>query len=141
MNTLTPTEYRRQIIPRLLIGVVLFFNLQCALLFLIQPQNFVSSFELSGVPGQAAVQGYGILFIMWNIPYLIALLDPQKYRIALICAVLMQFTGLTGETLLFINLPQGYNFLRQTVERFIIFDAGGLIALAAALWQSSFHRR
>lgn len=131
-----PRALAQTIVPRLLIGVVLFFNLQCAFLFLLQPENFASSFELSGIPGETAIQGFGILFLMWNIPYFAALLNPQKYRVALVCAVLMQFIGLTGESLLLINLPQGYNLLHQSIERFVWFDAAGLIFLLTALWQS-----
>jgi hypothetical protein len=119
-------------IPRILIGVVTFFNLQCALAFILSPARYAPSFEVSGVPGTSLVSALGILFLMWNIPYLFALYHPHRHRTSLTQAVLMQATGLVGETILLIDTPATHMLLRQTALRFILFDASGLLLLSAA---------
>jgi hypothetical protein len=123
-------------LARGLVGLVLFINVQCALLFIWQPQAYSASFELSGDVGAAAVRGMGVLFLMWNVPYLVAFLNPLKYRISLFEAIAMQTIGLVGETIIFLSLPTSHYIARTTVMRFIIFDAGGLVALWLAAWVS-----
>ena len=121
-------------LARILISVVTVWNLQAALVFILWPGRFAPGFELSGVPGSAAVRGTGILFVMWNVPYLVALWHPQKYRLVLGMAVTMQLIGLLGETLLLLSLPDGHALLRTSILRFIIFDGGGLLLLLGAFW-------
>ena len=130
----------RTIIARVLIGLVVFFNLQCALVFILHAQQYAPSFELSGPAGEAMVQGMGILFVMWNIPYLFALWAPDRQRSSLVEACLMQFIGVSGESLLYLLLPTGHAVLRASALRFIIFDGSGLIALVLAFWLSGKHR-
>ena len=119
---------------RLLIGCVLFMNLQCAFLFLIAPASFALGFELDGSSGSLMVRSMGILFIMWNIPYGSAFIEPLKHRISLVESVLMQAIGLAGECLLLATLPTGHAVLRETAARFIWFDGGGLLLLLLALY-------
>lgn len=121
-----------KLVAQILIGAVVLVNLQCATLFIALPDRFASGFELVGVPGRLMVQGMGILFVMWNIPYLVAFSNPIRHRISLIEAFSMQLVGLAGETLLFLTLPAGYNVLRATALRFIAFDAAGLLGLGLA---------
>lgn len=66
---------------------------------------------------------------MWNVPYSVALIQPNKYRLSLLEAVVMQAIGFVGETLLLIFLPQGHPFMAGTVIRFIVFDGTGLVLL------------
>jgi hypothetical protein len=127
-------------ISRLLIGVVLFWNIQCAVVFLLWPDRFAPGFELSGVPGEAAVRGMGVLFLMWNVPYAVALWHPLRYRISLYEAAAMQALGLLGESILYFSLPVGFTALRSSISRFILFDALGLIALLLAVWLVSSPR-
>lgn len=117
---------------RLLIAIVVGWNLECAAAFLRHPQTFAPAFELSGVPGAAAVRGMAILFVMWNVPYLVALWHPRRHRLSLWEALVMQAIGLLGETLLLAGLPDGHAVLRAAILRFIVFDAAGLLLLAAA---------
>jgi hypothetical protein len=121
-------------IARLLIAFVTAWNLQAALVFILWPERFAPGFELSGVPGAVAVRGTGILFLMWNVPYLVALWNPQRYRLALGLALAMQFIGLVGESLLLLSLPDGYTLLRASILRFITFDGSGLLLLVVAFW-------
>jgi hypothetical protein len=119
---------------RLLIGLVLFINLQCALVFFVNPAKSAPAYELSSIPGAAAIQGLAVLFLMWNVPYVVALANPVKYRLSLFEALVMQSIGLVGETLILSSLPLEHIILRNSVLRFILFDGAGLLALAAAAW-------
>ncbi len=123
----------RKWIARFLIAVVVFFNLQAAILFLIDPSTYAPGFEVSGVAGDALVRGMGILFIMWNVPYLVAVTDPLRRRVSLYEAIAMQAIGVAGESILLTTLPAGHAALRTTAWRFITFDAGGLFLLVIAL--------
>lgn len=132
------TEKSRLWLTRGLISLVTAWNLQAALVFTLWPERFVAGFELSGgVPGTAAVRGTGVLFVMWNVPYLVALWHPRKFRLALGIALAMQLVGLVGESLILFNLPQEYALLRESIVRFISFDASGLALLAVAFWLSN----
>lgn len=125
---------RRIWLARLLIGAVLFFNVQCALAFLIWPDAYAPGFALAGVPGAAAVRATGILFLMWNVPYVVAFSSPLRRRVSLYEAVAMQAIGFIGESLLAAGLPPGSDVLRASLLRFIVFDGGGLLALLLAVW-------
>jgi hypothetical protein len=119
-------------IARVLVAFVTGWNLQAALVFILWPERFAPGFELTGIPGAAAVRGTGILFLMWNVPYLVALWHPRKYRMVLGIVIVMQLISLVGESLILLSLPVGHAILSGSITRFVIFDAGGLILLAAA---------
>jgi len=119
---------------RFLIGIVIFFNLECALAFIWAPHLYIAGFELTGISGKAMVQGLGILFLMWNIPYIFALISPVTNRLSLYEALIMQAIGLFGESLILATLPPGYQTLKNTALRFILFDGAGLLALLWATW-------
>jgi hypothetical protein len=119
-------------LTRILIGLVLLDNLQAAILFLVSPAAFSPGFELNGVAGNAVIQGIGLLFLMWCVPYIVAFLDPFRHKVALLESVLMQAIGLIGETILLGLLPTGHATLNSTVQRFILFDGIGLLLLFAA---------
>ena len=125
-------DYARLLLPRVLIFLVLAMNLQCALTYIFNPLPYVAPFELSGEPGRAAVIGIGILFVMWQVPYVYALIHPLRNRRSLVEAVLMQTIGLIGETLLLRTIPSAHVTLRASILRFIVFDAGGLLLLIVA---------
>ena len=124
----------RRWIARLLIGLVFAWNVQAALAFIIWPSSFAWAYELSGVAGQAAIRGTGVLFLMWNVPYAAAIWHPFRYRLALVLAWTMQLVGLAGETLILVSLPAGHTTLGYSVLRFIVFDAAGLVLLGIAWW-------
>ena len=119
-------------LARLLIGVVFFLNVQCALAFLITPRNYAPAFELGGAPGAGMVRGMGILFLMWNVPYAVALWQPLRHFVSLTEAVVMQAVGLVGESLVWLELPLQHATARDSILRFIWFDGGGLILLNVA---------
>ena len=80
------------------------------------------------------IRGLGVLFLMWNVPYAMAMLNPQKYRISLFEAIIMQTTGLVGETIIFLTLSTDHFTARSSLARFITFDGGGLASLLLAGW-------
>ncbi len=121
-------------LARFFIFVVFFFNVQCAAVFLAAPQAYAPGFELAGPAGEGMVRGLGVLFLMWNVPYAVALWNPLRFRISLVEAVAMQIIGVTGETLLLAALPAGHDVLRASVTRFIAFDASGMALLLIAFW-------
>lgn len=123
-------------LARVLVGIVFFINIQCALAFLLWPGKYAGSFELSGVPGEAMLRGLGVLFIMWNVPYAVALWNPVRYLMVLWIAVAMQAIGLVGETFIAISIPVEHIDIRSAIARFVFFDAIGLILLLAAAWLS-----
>jgi hypothetical protein len=129
------TEPVRVWVARVCVGAVLFANVQCAVAFWRWPAGYAPAFELSGAAGEAAIQGIAVLFLMWNVPYGVALWHPRRYRLSLWQAVVMQALGVIGETLIWQQLPGGQAVLRDSLLRFIVFDAGGLavLCLAAAL--------
>lgn len=120
-------------IARILIGIVFFWNVQCAILFLAEPDVFAPSFELSGVSGRVMIQALGLLFLMWNVPYGFALFDPIRHNASLFQAMVMQLIGLGGETAFYFMIPAGHFILQSSGLRFIIFDGLGLIGLALAM--------
>ena len=122
------------LLARLAILLVFLWNLQCALAFLFSPERFALSFELSGAAGEAAVRGVGLLFLMWNVPYAVALWNPLRYRISLYEASAMQAMGLLGESLILFSLPAAHATLHASLLRFIAFDGAGLVLLLLAVW-------
>jgi hypothetical protein len=119
-------------LPRALIAIVLLWNLQCAAVFLVDPASYLSIFELAGVPGQTAIRGIGILFLMWNVPYAVAAWHPVRHRTSLQETLAMQAIGLAGEGALWLMLPPAHADVRLSILRFICFDAAGLVLLLAA---------
>jgi len=125
-------EARKVWIARVLVAIVIFINLQAALQYLLNPNAYSGSFELEGIPGMAAVMGVGILYVMWQVPYVFAAINPAAHRLSMTEAVLMQAIGLLGETWLRSRIPVEHTVLRNSILRYIVFDAGGLVLLSVA---------
>ncbi|MGI6251298.1 MAG: hypothetical protein ACOYKD_08090 [Anaerolineaceae bacterium] len=120
-------------LSQLFIFAVFVSNLIAALSFIISPHAYSSGFDLSGEPGRVAVVGTGILFLMWQVPYVIALLNPLKYYISLWEATIMQAIGLGAETILLSTIKPGHTTIEASIRRFIWFDLAGLVLLIIAL--------
>jgi hypothetical protein len=118
---------------RALVGLVLFFNTQAALVFILFPGQYAPGFGLSGAVGAGMMRGMGILFLMWTVPYWVAFSHPVLRRVSLLEATAMQAIGLAGESLLLATFPEGYPQVTASVLRFIIFDGSGLLALLLAV--------
>lgn len=120
-------------ISRILIAAVTVMNVQAAFQFMLTPQNYAYGFEMTGAAGDAMLRGMGLLFLMWNIPYMFAAYHPVRHFISVVEAVIMQFIGVTGETLILLGMPEGHPLIEASVKRFIIFDGSGLVFLAVAM--------
>ncbi len=121
---------------RILIGIVILANLQAAVVFLLYPERYITAFELQGAVGVAMLRGLGVLFVMWNVPYVVALWHPVRHRISLYEALVMQTIGLVGEALIYYSLPAVRDQLQSSIARFIVFDTVGLVFLMVAAWSS-----
>ena len=121
-------------VARVLIGAVILWNVQCAVAFFAAPATYAPGFELNGPAGEAMVRGLGVLFLMWSVPYCVALLHPVRHRTSLYEAIAMQAIGLVGESLILWSLGAGHPVVSDTVLRFIAFDGAGLVLLALAVW-------
>lgn len=125
---------RRIFLCQILIGIVTLINLDCAVVFLINPSGYAPGFELSGPVGVSIVRGFGVLFLMWNVPYVVAVWNPLRNVVSVMQAALMQAIGLFGESIIWAGLPVVHVNARATIGRFVLFDGGGLVAILAALW-------
>lgn len=119
-------------LSRFLVGAVLLVNLQATLTFIFNPAMHVRGFDMSGALGLAMVRTMGVLFLMWNIPYFFAMINPIKYHISLIEALIMQAIGIVGESYILFLLPKNYVNATSSVERFILFDTLGFVVLLIA---------
>jgi hypothetical protein len=119
-------------IIRILIFIVFALNVTCAFQFLREPAAFAPSFDLSGEAGIMVIRSLGVLFLMWNVPYGIAILQPGRYFIALVSAVIMQFIGVLGESWIYFQILS-LLYTKIAILRFIWFDAGGLLLLLIAM--------
>jgi hypothetical protein len=125
---------KRLWLARLLIAAVIAWNLQATFIFLMHPAYYAPAFELNGVPGETALRGMAVLFVMWNIPYLVACWHPKRHRLSLWEALAMQVIGVMGESIILLILPADHPLLAGSLLRFIIFDTIGMVFLGSALW-------
>jgi hypothetical protein len=92
----------------------------------------MGGFELQGEVGEAMIRGLGSLFLMWNVPYAVALWNPVRFHTSLYEAIAMQSIGVVGESILLALLTGEHPAVRSSILRFIYFDTAGLIALVTA---------
>jgi hypothetical protein len=120
-------------LARGLIGLVILWNLQAAIVFLIWPERYAAGFELQGMASEVLLRGLGVLFLMWNVPYTVALWHPIRHRISLYEALAMQTIALVGESLIYLSLSEAHEIFKASISRFIIFDVLGLILLVLSV--------
>lgn len=118
---------------RVAFALVFAANVQCALSFLLQPEAYAPAYELSGVPGAAAVQGLGVAFLMWNATYPAVIASPRRFFALGVVVLAQQAIGLVGEAWIRATLPLGHDVLAAGILRFIVFDALGLALMAVSL--------
>lgn len=113
-------------------SLVFFWNVLCALQFVIDPAAYAGAYQLSGAPGEAAVRGLGVAFLMWNATYPLFILQPWRYRVLGGIILAQQAIGLAGELALLGSLPAGCEVLAASIVRFAAFDGAGLVLMGAA---------
>jgi hypothetical protein len=111
---------------------VLIANMTAAIPYVLRPADYAAAYELTGVPGEVVVRGFGILYLMWAAPFIPAIWHPARNRVAFVIVLAMQVIGLAGESLMLAGLPAGHAVLRATGLRFIAFDGAGLVILLIA---------
>ena len=121
-----------KLFPRLALGLVFAWNVLCALEFILRPALYAPAFELDGAPGRAALQGFGVLFLMWNATYPPVIFQHQRQRTLFLVILAQQAIGLLGESWIWLQLPADHAAARSAILRFIAFDGAGLLLLAAA---------
>ncbi len=119
-------------VARVAVGAVFVLNVQCALQFILCPERYSGGFELAGVPGETAIAGLGIAFLMWNATYPLVLWDPRRHRTLFGVIIVQQLIGLVGESWLLLTLPAGHDALAASIARFAAYDGAGLLVMAAA---------
>jgi hypothetical protein len=125
---------------RVLVAIVFLWNIQCTLAFLIFPARYTSSFQLpSNVIGITIIRSIGLLFLMWNVPYFFAALQPIRWKICLDISFIQQFIGVLGELWILSSLPTE-PVIRSSILRFLSFDATGLVILAIASGLFMYHQ-
>lgn len=117
-------------IARIGFALVFAINVHCALSFIAAPESFAASYELAGVPGYVAIQGIGVAFLMWNVPYLVYIAQPVRFVAMGWVAIVQQTIGLAGESIILSGIPAGHTLLSDSIFRFIAFDTLGLIVMA-----------
>ena len=132
MKDTTDRGNRRLIwLARIGLGLVFFLNIECAFVFLAQPDRYAGSFELTGITGRLVIQSFAILFLMWNCTYPPVLLHPERHGTLFAIILAQQLIGLTGETWLWLQIPTGHLVLSQSGLRFILFDAAGFFMMSS----------
>ena len=119
-------------VARALVALVFAINVQCAVQFIVWPGAFTAAYQLEGASAEAIVRSIGICFLMWNATYPPVIVQPGRYRVLFGVVLAQQAIGLVGESLLLASLDPGLPVLASSIERFIAFDAAGLVALAFA---------
>lgn len=115
--------------------IVFVVNVQCAMSFIVDPESYAGAYELSGVAGNVAVQGMGLVFLMWNATYPAVIVNPRRFRAMSVVVLVQQIIGLVGESWIRFSLPAGHEVLSASLLRFIAFDGFGLAIMAATfIW-------
>jgi len=114
---------------RLIVLVVFLSNLSAAIPFIVRPARYAWGFEVQGVVGDVVVRSFGLLFLMWVVPYVPVIVHPVKYRVCFLVILAQQCLGLVGESWMWAVTPLEHAALRATGLRFIVFDAVGLFLL------------
>ena len=122
------------IVVRVAFAAVFAMNVQCALSFVLMPEQYVGGFMLedAGQVGDAAVAGLGVAFLMWNATYPAFIVAPARFRVLGWVILAQQLIGLVGELCLYCGLGSGHEVLRASILRFVVFDGVGLVLMAAA---------
>ena len=115
-----------------MVAAVFAVNVQCALEFILWPQNYVGAYQIEGPSAMAMVQTVGICFLMWNATYPPVIAQPRRQRMLFGVVISQQLIGLIGESLLLTTLGPDLSILASSVVRFIAFDAAGLVLLVSA---------
>lgn len=128
------SDKARAWVARIAFSIVFAWNVLCAIRFVCCPQLYTGAYQLDGPGAQAAVQGIGVAFLMWNATYPAFIADPQRFRALGPIIMAQQAIGLAGELYIASTLGPGQELLTQSIARFVGFDALGFVLMGAALY-------
>lgn len=115
---------------RMCFAFVFILNVQCALNYVLFPNDYTAGFQLSGLEGRVAIQGIGVAFLMWNATYPAFIASPERFKALGFIILAQQLIGLIGESAILFSLPATAITIASSITRFIVFDAAGLILMA-----------
>lgn len=95
------------------------------------PYAFIGAYELTGDVGAIALAGLGVVFLMWNATYPLFIVRPDQYPVLGGVILAQQIIGLLGESYILATIPADHVTLAASIQRFISFDAFGLVIMAA----------
>ena len=130
---MAPKKSSLKWVVRVCFALVFAVNVQCALSYVLDPLAYVGGFELEGVAGEVAVRGLGVAFLMWNATYPAFICSPERCRCLGWVIIAQQAIGLIGESVILSGIGASHVLLRSSIERFIAFDAAGLLVTLASL--------
>ena len=113
-------------------AIVFIMNVMCALQFILTPASYVEAYSLEGQGAVAAVQGFGVCFLMWNATYPAVIVRPTNNRVLFVVVLVQQAIGLVGESLIRTGVDSS-TAAYASITRFIVFDAIGLVLLVVAI--------
>lgn len=114
---------------RICFTFVFIVNVQCALSYIIHPAAYAPGFDLPIETGSVAVAGMGVAFLMWNATYPAFIVSPQRFTVLGWVILVQQCIWLIGETILYFTLPASSHLAAASIQRFIAFDALGLVLM------------
>lgn len=122
----------KNIIARILYLAVFVSNMICIVAFVTDPAGYVGSYQLRGALGaEAAIMGIGVAFAMWNVTYPFFIFGRRENRALGLAIIVQQVVGLAGELYIRAGLGEDCALLKSSIDRFVWFDAGGLVFLVA----------
>ena len=74
---------------RALVALVMAWNLSAAIPYMVNPGGSLHSFQVSGIGGALLIRGLGILFLMWQVPYVPVLIHPANHRVIFLCVLVI----------------------------------------------------
>lgn len=119
-------------IVRVCFTFVCIVNVHCALSYILQPALFAPGFNLPSEAGSVAVAGMGVAFLMWNATYPAFIVSPHRFTVLGWVILAQQCIGLLGETAILFTLPESCSLAAISIQRFIAFDALGLVLMGGS---------
>lgn len=118
------------IVAKTLYLIVFISNMICIIAFLTDPEGYIYSYQVKGSLGAiAAIQGFGVAFAMWNVTYPFYIFSRKNNKTLGLVIIVQQVVGLIGELYIQSGLSSECEILYDSIERFVFFDAGGLVLL------------
>lgn len=121
---------------RIAFAIVFVWNVQCAVLFVVDPETYARGFGMAlsenpyaDAATLSAVMGIGVAFLMWNATYPAFIVAPERFKVLGWVIVAQQLIGLVGELYILSIVSFSNNVCSLAIMRFVLFDAIGLLMM------------